>query len=665
MYVSNDNCFKGVEFMERFLRKSLSIALLIGASVMYAGQAPRDPNKRPVTTSLKPRPQSLNGARKVSGEAPGDGITHLPDLDTLNGNFWVAFEYQRTFQPNALARTLFGDFVVNAPATTQAATTDCKNPCGATLLVQGGDVNNFHPDANAIRAENLYLPTDFNSTLTLKPSISTFIVDFNGRIGFDNWAQGLYLRVYAPFVHTRWNMNMTENIINKGTSGGAPNVALTAASDYFAGKAPSYAGAPVSIKANPLNYHRINTAATGTTTDTECANPCGAETINGFGEVRGELGWDFVRSCDYHLGLYLAGAAPTGTKPTAKLLFSPLVGNGKHWELGGGLTAHWVFWRNESEENHAGIYLDAMVTHLFKAREQRVFDLKGHTLSRYQLAAKMDAPAEFDLAGASINSVGNPPAGPFESAKVQFNKEFTPIANLTAQDINVSIAAQVDLTAWVNFTAGGFTWDIGYNLFLQTCEKFDCVAKCGPVLATDKNKWVIMGRSNPFGLGTLDATNLGTLFNLAFSDSKATLNHGTLTNNDINEGIDNSALFATNTAIGAAAGKQFLVGPRTSQTLPADAIHLSNPPIFIQLEDIDMQKGSQKLTNKVWTYLGYTFDREGVVPFIGVGGEAEFARTPSCKPECPPVTTTKDCGTCTDTGISQWGVWAKVGVLFD
>ena len=69
-------------------------------------------------------------------------------------------------------------------------------------------------------------------------------------------------------------------------------------------------------------------------------------------------------------------------------MFDAVVGNGKHWELGGGLTAHYTFWRDDSENKTFGFYLDANITTLFKAREQRTFDLKGKPNSRYLLAAQ-------------------------------------------------------------------------------------------------------------------------------------------------------------------------------------------------------------------------------------------------------------------------------------
>ena len=49
---------------------------------------------------------------------------------------------------------------------------------------------------------------------------------------------------------------------------------------------------------------------------------------------------------DCHIGIGAYAAAPTGTRVgESRYLFAPIVGNGKHWELGGQVTAHHIWWK--------------------------------------------------------------------------------------------------------------------------------------------------------------------------------------------------------------------------------------------------------------------------------------------------------------------------------
>jgi len=644
---------KGVEIMERTLKKSLSLALLISACAINAGSAP-------VVSAYKLRPQSLNGARKVAGEVPGDGYTHLPDMDEWYASFSVTPEYQKSFRSSNIARSLFGDALIGTGANNTTTSNSCDNDCGEVILIQGKGLENHNP--KALRADDFYLPEDYSSILTVKPVISNFILDFNFYGGLDEWVKGLYFRVYAPFVHTKWNLHMTEKVVSAGTNlnDNTPNDGteyFTNATQYFSGTTPPQVALPLGnstaagftdtkIERAPLLFNKMNGSLA---TEGNCESSCSeSETKNGFGEIRAEFGYDFLRCENYHMGMYLAAAAPTGNKRKAEFLFAPTVGNGKHWELGAGLTSHWVFWRCESEEKHLGIYTDMVVTHLFNAKEHRVFDLKGKPLSRYMIAANM-VPSTDDLSGtnAATPAVTTP-------VPVQWGNKQTPVANLTAQDINVSVGAQMDLTAWFNYTSCGFSWDLGYNLWFQTCEKFGCVDKCGPQLAADTNTWVLLGNAYPVG----QATETNDLYQLAVSDNTATMAVGPDVASVTNVEIDNAQL-ARNTT-----GQ--LYAPATTTTRPIDRIYLSNPPVFLTTDDIDLEQKSKGLSNKVFTNFQYTWDRECWTPFVGIGGEAEFGSGRKCEDECSTTpATTNDCKSCLSSAVSQWGVWAKVGLSFN
>lgn len=612
--------------LKRFLSLVFLFSTVLNSALITAGTSP-------VVSLIKTRPQSVNGARKVSGEVPGDLYAHLYGMDEWYTTFWMAPAYERSFNPGAMAHCLFGDDL--------QGNSECRS-----VLVQGSAVTNRDP--RAWLADYFYLPEDFSGSLSFEPTISTFILDFNLYVGLDEWVRGMYLRVYGPFVHTKWDLNMKENIVSAGTP---TPITFSSASQFFAGNTPPQEtdviiNVPTDVTRNPLRFNKmLNSAATTGTNTVSCNESCGdSRTSNGFSEIRGEWGWNFLQREDYHLGLYIAGAAPTGKHPRADFLFNAYVGNGKHWELGGGLTGHYVFWRSENEENHFGIYTDTMVTHLFKAKQNRTFDLNNKPLSRYMSAARQ-GPATNGLTGTA----------PATAAQFQFANELIPVANLTTQDVNVSVGAQVDATIWFNYTVGAFTWDIGYNLWVQTCEKISCDDKCGPRLRAETNTWTLRGDAELYARGAIDTL----VYPIPASESNATINTGTnlgLTNAAENGGIDNANLLANN--------------PGTPQNLNSlvsgNQINGSIQPNFLSEADINLKQGSKSLSNKVFTYLGYSWDREGAVPFFGVGGEAEFGSSAkSHDAGCatsPSTSCDSDCLKCT---VSQWGVWAKVGVSFN
>lgn len=630
--------------MEQMFKKSLSIALLVSAFVANAG---------PVVSQIKIRPQSLDNARKVAGEVPGSWNTWLPDMEEWSAKFDVTGAYYRSFG-SKLAPQLFGDALQSVKGETKGT---CDTKCGTqTLVITGPDAPSNSKDLNAI---NFYLPTDYQGTLSFKPTISSFVLNFNFDFGFDEWWKGGFARIYAPFVHTKWNLNVTQT---KTAGTDTDKELLGSALDYFAGKTPPAASYNEGDNKQDVIRHALGAhkMSGGVASEKDCESTCGGLTRNGFGEIRFELGWNAWRHGDYNLGFYLAGAAPTAPRVKADHLFSPQLGNNKHWELGAGVVGHWVFWRSVDEESHVGIYTDMTVTHLFKAREQRAFDLKSKDgenkqLSRYLLAAKMTSEVAHNL-DATPNAGAVTGTNPATPAKFQWANELMPVANLTVQDVNVSVGAQLDLVAWFNYTMGGFTFDLGYNLWLQTCEKFGCVDKCGPRLASEKDTWVLLGHAEPVGQGAGSI-----LYPLSFSDSKATLMFGDQENIFIdNSGIDlGTAQFAGN-KIGTAA-RQTLTIPNDTED-PARQIRLTADPIFISVDDIDMNQRSQAMTHKVFGAATYRWDREGVVPFFGIGGGAEFAAIPCVKP-CEEVK--PKCDSCIKSGVSQWEVWAKVGFSFD
>ena len=435
--------------------KYLSAAVLLCYTV---AQANNNNNNNGVSPTFVIRSQSSDNARKVSGEV---SFTHL-EREDLYWTFAITPGYMQSFRPGRIAHTLFGNSLVST--NTGYGCCNNNNNCGNTILIQGSQYNGVR-DPHAWLADYFYLAPDYNGSFSVSPQISNFLLDFDLYVGLDQYFCGGYFRLYAPFVHTKWNLNFCELAAptvqgyTEGYFSSAPNPegGYSVPNDQLVTSFGAYANGSIPtildtnnnlIKADPLQYAQISLCS---------------RSKNGLADLRAELGWNFWESECSHFGLNLQAAAPTGTRRLAQYLFDPVIGNGQHWEFGGGVTGHWQFWENDNDTRHLGVYLDANITHLFKAYEQRTFDLLGKPNSRYMLAAKM-APNTAGLAGLNGGGI---------AANSQFANEYNPVANLTTFDIKVSAAVQADVALWLNYTSCGWSWDLGYNFFGRSKEKFE------------------------------------------------------------------------------------------------------------------------------------------------------------------------------------------------
>ncbi|MEX0849784.1 MAG: hypothetical protein WD055_06140 [Candidatus Dependentiae bacterium] len=611
----------------------------------------------PVAPLFVPRSQSANvPAFELAGLT---NHINIFDMEKFYGTFAVTPMYSRSFKENEISKCLFGDSLVNC---------DCPN-----INVSGSGVANR--GQKDWLADYFGLPTDYESTLSFKPRISNYLVDFYMYLGLDEWLCGLFFFIHAPVVNTRWDLNYCESIENMGTAAypigyftpeEVPRSTLRdSVSEYMSDCNGIDLGDDVFVQ--PLNVARI---------------ACDSKSDTALADIRFALGWNFFQDEDYHVGLGFAGAAPTGTRPKGEFLFEPIVGNGHHWELGGLAWGHVVFWRSECEEKFFAGWMQANITHMFKTKQHRFFDLKCKPMSRYMLAERMTTDVTQLLANEDEGSLmmNTVPSN-------QFNKLFAPVANLTAQDVDVSVNVQADIVGMLTYTSCGFTWDLGYNFWARTCEKFDPNCDCPPAVK-DEN-WALKGNAHVFGFTDRDnGVPADTPVALSATQSDATIHAGTNVTTDIggmmiaanrNPVIDNRQ-WATSGDDTALASALLLNQPGGNQT------NTSKEPVLIDVCDIDFNNARTKgLSQKVFTHFSYSWlDNEDWTPYLGAGAQVEFAQddnnkcaTDSCNTNpcannnCSgqACTTNTNCFTCDDDcqrcAISQWAVWIKAGVSFN
>jgi hypothetical protein len=626
-----------------------------------------------VTPKFIIRSQGSNVPRRVMGSI---GKRDLYGVDNDYWTFSLTPEFTDSFDSARIAECLFGDSLCDEHY----------------LKIEGSRVQNR--DANALLAEYFYLPTDYQSIVEFEPHIRNFLVDMNFYYGFDWCLHGLYFWLQAPVTWTQWSLDYNERVIDPGVQGYdegyfTPNALarselLNNFTQYAIGGVPGKRNdAGEGIIKQTVDFAGDSLSVNTLFQGLACAKLCpNKQTKTAVSEVRFALGWNFLLCEDYHLGVNIQASAPTGNKVKSEFLFAPQNGNGHHWELGAGITGHYIFCRSEDEASHFGIYLDANLTHMFKNTQTRCFDLCGKPLSRYMLAAKTDAENAFNLQGNGVE------------AEALFSSEFAPVANITTFNVDVSVGINADIALWGNYTCGGWSWDFGYNFWARSCEKIkfpsnDCNNPCD-INKFAEDTWVLKGDSQMIGFMSANGTILeeNDPIPLSASMSTATINGG---DNFGKTGVT-QAQIAAGRANPGINNKQLATADVNDTALftqrdGALQINTSIQPVFITREDINFAR-VQGISNKLFYGMTYTWlDRDECdwIPYMGTGFEIEWASTDDrgCNDDCNTSCEDKSCGKkddckndcendenktfgdCVKCGVSQWGVMARFGVSFN
>jgi len=651
----------------KHIKKNIALLLSFSASLLADS-----------CTSVAPyfsvRSQSVNQPRLMVGMV--DQV-HRIDIEKFYGTFSIIPGYSQSFRDSSIAKCLFGRSLQTCG--------DCP-----AIKISGSQVS----DRGSCDwlADYFGLSPKFQSTVRFEPKIKTATVDFAFHVGLDEWVSGLWLRVWAPFVHTRWDLNVCESSVTKGDIGYDAG--------YFTGTTDDPFGAvPVdNLLNNALAFFRQGkTPNLGTGFTFEPLRSCkwgdcgcdGALTQDGLADLRFGLGWNFFQDDDYHIGLGIMAAAPTGNRPDGTVLFEPMVGNGNHWEVGAMWTSHVIFWRSEDEDNHLGGYLDANITHLFKTSQKRCFDLCGKPMSRYMLAEKMKTSV-VDLAGADMQAADTSVTGQTGVKPThQFDNKYAPVGNLTCSEVDVSIGVQADVVAMLNYTHGGFSFDVGYNLWARSCEKIELNCDCPPRIS--KELWALKGDARTYGFQPATANPPAAAIPLSATESKATIfkgtNQGMTDGLKFNLGVD-APKFAQVAEITTGQSIQY----KTPSTDIMDQVKTSVQPILIKQGDINLNGARTKgLSHSLFMHFSYAWvDNEDWTPSLGIGFQGEFANNSGdcnkccptnapCSITCPPSTNpscstpcstnpSSSCGCCDSCkrcALSQWSVFVKGGIFFN
>jgi hypothetical protein len=229
-------------------------------------------------------------------------------------------------------------------------------------------------------------------------------------------------------------------------------------------------------------------------------------------DIQLQLGWDFYKKECHHFGAYVKAVVPTGTeidKDYMKNTFTALIGNGKHFELGLGLSAHAQLW--ECDDKYLDIVFDAYATHLFKKSQFRTFDLADKPLTRYALLKQLGTNAAADKTlPTAIAQVSGKPAQNDDS--YPFNGVLVPVSNIYNGCYDVSADIRGEGILELLYSACDWKMGLGYAFSGKSKEKI-CGGSCSTVATTLSNSYGLKGISamNDIGIQS-PATNADGAF---------------------------------------------------------------------------------------------------------------------------------------------------------
>ncbi len=578
-----------------------------------------------ITPFFQIRSQGVNAARHLVGWT---NYINKSDQEDLYGAIAVTTEYTQSFDSKSIAQCLFGS---------------CNK-----IKITGSRVTDR--GKNDWLADYFYLPTDFQSSISFKPKIDNFIIDFNFFIGLDRWYKGLYFALYAPLVHSRWDLNFDECVIKPGILDHDPGYfnadSIGIARQNLLNSFTEYANGLSLMDTDTTNmviFQGLRNAKISTKRRIRTR----------FSDVRMNFGWNCLQRDDYQIGIYLQTAAPTSNKPEGTYLFESLTGT-HNWELGGGVRGFYKYSKNENM--HASIHCEATITHLFAKRQTRTFDLQNKPFSRYMLAEKMQSTVTNNLKG-DVDGTPEPPSA-------QFAQEFAPVANLSTVNIDGSFDVQADILLMLNLTYNNWSFDLGTSFWARTCEKLSRMTITEPL--RNKN-WALKGDAYVFGFMSAADAPLADdqAIPLSATMSKAVITHGDnfgpdgVVYNSAAEsaGKQNPNIDAPKAATAGTSNTPLNTEP--TGMAAGDQINTSVNPIVINPDDIDLV-GTHGMSAKLFGHISYSWsEHDGWIPYLGFGGEAEWGfdgDTENC---------TNNCNTCIKCSLSQWGIWCKGGITFD
>ena len=562
-------------------------------------------------------------------------------LKKLHGSFTITPIISRSYDDQSIVRSLFCPDLIK---------TNGRN----VVKISGSAVQ--ERDATDWLADYFALRQDYESRLSFTPSIQNVVINLDLYINSHCFFPNLYGRINAPLTYTTWNIDLLEHNVRTSCSTSYPpgyftdvninylelndetkfsgvfcrNLLCTFAQFAADQQSPNLKTPNNMVNFDPLRHSMISRTELNKT---------------GLAALQAAIGYNIINNESAHFGIEAWTSLPTGNRPEGKFLFEPIVGNGHHVEFGAGITGHRVLWQSKQTEQSCTFYCNALITHLFKTKQKRSFDLCDKPNSRYMLASHFKTPVKNLL----VNENENNPTPPC----AQFFGSFSPVANLTTFSVNVHVNLQVDAAALLQYQSKYATVEIGYNLWYKSKETIQFIKnKTVPITCN----WGLKGDAFMYGFiseDDPDPLKRNLPIPLSSTEANATVHAGTnrpigspvVGPEDKNSGIDNRspAFFNTNTPL--------LYAPLLNPSEETEQ-QTSHTPCLLTENNIDISSAETTgSSHKFFFNVGCRWNAEcRFIPYCTWGLMIETARNKKSN--------------YMHSNLSQWASWIKGGFNF-
>lgn len=374
-------------------------SLLVTALAVSAAQVDAHTNK----TFLMPRSQ---GVQLPMEYTTFHELVSRKDEDKFGGNFQVTGIYSASSDNDDIGKY----FLTGNKDKISLIRSTASDESNATT----GDL-----DLNYIIHKKDGVATDPEATVSLRPEQNFYGVRFDYHQELDRILKGLYLSAHLPVIHVenKTKLNVTS--------------------------------ADATLQTNVMNFFNgtfANTTASDSNRQAKLAN---AKMVNsddtGVADIDIALGYKFLRKEKYHAALAIAVTIPTGEEADGSTLFEAVVGNGKHFGLGGDFCGGARIWGDM--DHNIKLAIKMKYRYLFENSEKRTLGIKGYNMGQYALLVAPTAT------GADATLV--------------------PAANVTTLNVDVTPGSQLDGMVAFAYNNGGFSFDLGYNMYFREAEDVD------------------------------------------------------------------------------------------------------------------------------------------------------------------------------------------------
>lgn len=336
--------------------------------------------------------------------------------------------------------TVFGGQSSKSGRLAQYFFPECKKQL--TVNEQVSAIDTEYESTTDILANHFNIYTvdgNFESTITIRPKESFIGAGFtwkqelcSTKHGYNFWGM-----ISLPIVHLKHTMDLKEDVINDG--GGAN---------------PAYA--EYNVVSNMIEAFNQAAFTCGR------INSCCKMEKTRLADVEIDLGIETVNCETCFLESFVGLVIPTGNHHDPKYVFSPVVGNFRHFGFIWGSSAAMQLWHHETCDRTLWGYLDVNSQYLLKHCEKRLLDVKGKTWSRYMQVYVDEAQAQ--QAADACNE---------ESAS--FNQAtclvlHTPGVQIFCQNVEVHPRFSFTINTALGYRVNNWELEGGYNYFSRKAE---------------------------------------------------------------------------------------------------------------------------------------------------------------------------------------------------